>query len=101
MRKHVAAFKVIQRIRSEIRPSTTSSPIGPVPAEFKSVYRLFLRTLSRSVKNHRPAFFNLRRLWRPVFRTAARHVMRLDDAGRQAQHESLRLWLRTWDQRGA
>ena len=26
--------------------------------------------------------------------------MKLDDAGRQSEHENLRKWMATWDQRG-
>ena len=75
-------------------------PIGPVPSEFKSLYRLFLKSLLRAVGNQYGPFSNLRRLYRPLFRTAARNIIKLDDAGRQAQHENLRLWLQTWDKRG-
>lgn len=75
-------------------------PIGSVPAEFKSVYRLFLRSICRSAAGDRRAFWSLRRLWRPVFRAAARNIVKLDDARRQAEHENLRLWIETWDQRG-
>ena len=77
-----------------------TNPIGPVPPEFKSVYRIFLRTLRRSVSNRRAEFINLVRIYRPVFRTAARNIMKLDNPERQAQHEHLRLWLKTWDERG-
>lgn len=76
------------------------NPIGPLPSEFKSVYRLFLRTLSRATTPDRTAFFLLRRLWRPVFRTAGRNIMKMDNSGRQDQHENLRRWLETWDERG-
>ncbi|EKM53601.1 uncharacterized protein PHACADRAFT_260038 [Phanerochaete carnosa HHB-10118-sp] len=74
-------------------------PIGPVPPEFKSVYRLFLRSLLRSVGNQYGPFSNLRRLYRPLFRTAARNIIKLDDAEREAQHANLRIWLQTWDRR--
>lgn len=75
------------------------NPIGPVPPEFKSLYRLFLRGLLRAVGNQYGPFGNLRKLYRPLFRTAARNIIKLDDAGRQAQHENLRRWIQTWDQR--
>lgn len=72
----------------------------PLPAEFKSLYRLFLRSLLRSVGNQYGPYGNLRSLFRPFFRAAAYNVTRLGNAGRQAQHENLRLWMQRWDKRG-
>ncbi|GJE94637.1 hypothetical protein PsYK624_108080 [Phanerochaete sordida] len=72
---------------------------APLPAEFKSLYRLFLRSLLRSVGNQYGPYGNLKSLFRPFFRTAAYNITRLGNAGRQTQHKNLRLWMQRWDKR--
>lgn len=52
---------------------------------FTSLYRLFLRTVSASVLHQPRAVADLRALWRPVFKDAAK------------QHNPE--WLKTWDKR--
>lgn len=71
----------------------------PLPPEFKSLYRLFLRTVSAAVLHHPQATRNLRRLWRPVFNAGA-YVTKQLKQSKVPQRPLLGKWLKQWEQRG-
>ncbi|KIK34836.1 hypothetical protein CY34DRAFT_613086 [Suillus luteus UH-Slu-Lm8-n1] len=71
-----------------------------LPSEFRSLYRLFLRTNSAVVLHHSPSKTQVRRLWRPVFNSAASIIQRLERKGiRSSEREYLVQWLYTWHKR--
>ncbi len=90
--------------------SVTSLPC--LPAAFKSLYRLHLRTVSAAVMHHKGATRNLRRLWRPTFDDGARvtQELLLVQGGRKnsesppgpenAGTAQLENWLNEWNNRG-
>ena len=75
-----------------------------LPANFKSLYRLFLRTASASVLHHPRASRNLRRRWRPTFDDAARvtrevqreHIYYESESGNKKGGVE---WLKLWHER--
>lgn len=75
-----------------------------LPREFKSLYRLFLRTVSAAVLHHPQATRNLRRLWRPIFDAGAYVTKKYEKpVGKRSivpQHPFLGQWLKQWEQRG-
>ena len=71
-----------------------------LPPEFKSLYRLFLRTVSATVLHHSQATRNLRLLWRPSFDAAAHVTNQHNDPCTDAAQRTLRKkWLKEWEQR--
>ena len=71
-----------------------------LPPEFKSLYRLFLRTASATVLHHPQATRNLRLLWRPAFDAAARVTNQYNDPRTDTAQRTLQgKWLKGWDQR--
>ncbi|PPQ63746.1 hypothetical protein CVT24_004255 [Panaeolus cyanescens] len=62
-----------------------------LPATFRSLYRLFLRTSSASVLHHPVARVNLRQRWRPIFEQGARMTR---EVNQQPNTESAD-WLRS------
>lgn len=75
-------------------------PSRPLPPAFKSVYRLFLRATSASVLHKTWAVKSLRKLWKPIFVTAAVNVKKLESPEYSAEHENLRRWMLMWESRG-
>jgi hypothetical protein len=76
--------------------------MSQLPATFKSLFRLFLRTSSASVLHHSAAARSLRALWRPSFDEAAHAIRQLQDGGHDvAKQDRLRAWLHTWNQRSS
>lgn len=77
---------------------------APLPPEFKSLYRLFLRTVSAAVLHHPQATRNLRRLWRPIFEVGAyvtkQHKKPVAKQSIVPQRPFLGKWLKQWEQRG-
>lgn len=73
-----------------------------LPASFKSLYRLHLRTVSAAVLHHKHATRNLRRLWRPNFDSAAQVSLQLADPAKPIKKEErqrLENWLAEWNKR--
>lgn len=71
-----------------------------LPPEFKSLYRLFLRTVSATVLHHPQATRNLRLLWRPAFDAAARVTNQYNDPHTDEAQRTLQgEWLKEWEQR--
>ncbi|KAF8161739.1 hypothetical protein K438DRAFT_1619017 [Mycena galopus ATCC 62051] len=69
----------------------------PLPSDFTSLYRLFLRTSSASVLHQSKGAKALRRLWRPAFENAALVTNQLQNTSLStARRNELELWLRTW-----
>ena len=69
-----------------------------LPADFTSLYRLFLRATGASVLNKGYPTQRLRRLWRPSFESAAQVVHRLQGALLQeSERASLQRWYRMWE----
>ena len=77
------------------------APMTRLPPTFTSLYRLFLRTTSAAVQQQSAGSRNLRKLWKPVFQTAARAVKRLDDRPQSddAEQQQVRMWLDAWERR--
>jgi len=75
--------------------------IHQLPPEFRSLYRLVLRTSSASVLHARPATPRLRAMWRPTFDVAAQMTRKVqcppptEDGARVAAQA--REWLNTWE----
>ncbi|KAK2464947.1 hypothetical protein APHAL10511_003023 [Amanita phalloides] len=68
--------------------------------ELKSLYRLFLRTVSAAVLHHPQARRNLRRLWRPVFEAGAHVTNQYNDSRTNASQRILQgEWLKQWEKR--
>ncbi|PFH45601.1 hypothetical protein AMATHDRAFT_158607 [Amanita thiersii Skay4041] len=74
--------------------------MSQVSTNFRSLYRLFLRSVSASVLHHPQATRNLRRLWRPIFESGSRVMRELDNfpAGSK-EYEQRQQWLKLWNQR--
>ncbi|KAI0733718.1 hypothetical protein C8Q72DRAFT_810367, partial [Fomitopsis betulina] len=71
-----------------------------LPADFTSLYRLFLRATGASVLNKAYPTQRLRRLWRPSFESAARVVHRLQGASlEEGERGYLRKWYSVWETR--
>ncbi|KDR75513.1 hypothetical protein GALMADRAFT_68608 [Galerina marginata CBS 339.88] len=71
-----------------------------LPATFRSLYRLFLRTSSAAVLHQRQARKNLRERWRPIFDVGAKVTQELQHKPADATHSWIRgreEWLRTWN----
>ncbi|KAJ7350790.1 hypothetical protein DFH08DRAFT_695495 [Mycena albidolilacea] len=69
----------------------------PLPSDFTSLYRLFLRTSSASVLHQSKSTKTLRKLWRPTFEDAARATNRLQSNSLSAvRRNEVEIWLRTW-----
>jgi len=72
-----------------------------LPPEFRSLYRLILRTSSASVLHARPATQRIRAMWRPTFDVAAgmarkvRHPPPTQDGARTAARAQD--WLNQWE----
>lgn len=80
----------------------TRKTVGRVlPAEFRSLYRLFLRANSASVLHHSPSKVQLNRLWRPVFDEAALkiHMLQRRDVDPTERGRMVE-WFHTWHKRG-
>ncbi|PCH35723.1 hypothetical protein WOLCODRAFT_140046 [Wolfiporia cocos MD-104 SS10] len=72
---------------------------GRLPPSFTSLYRLFLRTSAVSVLGHRPAFRQLRILWRPCFESAAQVLHRVQRTSGDQERERLQRWYNVWEAR--
>ncbi|KAI0688458.1 hypothetical protein BC835DRAFT_1284607 [Cytidiella melzeri] len=71
---------------------------GPsLPADFKSVYRLFLRATASATLHSPRGTRHLRRQWKPFFQEAAIKHRKLHDSNHEAEHQSLCAWLNEWD----
>ncbi|TFK25676.1 hypothetical protein FA15DRAFT_556604, partial [Coprinopsis marcescibilis] len=72
----------------------------PLPASFRSLYRLLLRSCSASVLHHPTATKRLRLLYRPVF-DAASGMMHKYRQNESSPEERARIanWLDTWNTR--
>ncbi|TDL22989.1 hypothetical protein BD410DRAFT_721915 [Rickenella mellea] len=72
-----------------------------LPAEFTSLYRIFLRGARVSVLNHGSRTRALRKLFRPTFEAAVGNMKRLDHLGPEQATERLELeaWLNTFNER--
>ncbi|KAG2127229.1 hypothetical protein DEU56DRAFT_531178 [Suillus clintonianus] len=69
-------------------------------AEFRSLYRLFLRANSAVVLHHSPSKIQVRRLWRPVFDEAALKIHRLQHQDvHPPERTHIVQWLYTWHKR--
>ena len=68
-----------------------------LPPTFTSLYRLFLRTTSAAVLHHPNSKRNLRRLWRPIFNTAASVIDQIQQDSPERQ--KLEHWFRIWNTR--
>ncbi|KAG2073346.1 hypothetical protein BDR04DRAFT_1095274 [Suillus decipiens] len=69
-------------------------------ADFRSLYRLFLRTNSAVVLHHSPSKTQILRLWRPVFDEAALQIHRLQHHDvRSSEHKQIVRWLHIWHRR--
>ncbi|KAI0087100.1 hypothetical protein BDY19DRAFT_893492 [Irpex rosettiformis] len=68
-------------------------------AEFKSVYRLFLRGTASATPQSTRSTKILRRHWRPIFEEAAMKMTRLNDPNCHAEHAELSTWMRVWDKK--
>lgn len=82
-----------------MNPSTIQTRL---PATFRSVYRLFLRTSSATVLHHKQARRSLRERWRPVFDAGAKVIYELQDKPDDASDTWVREreeWLKNWDER--
>ena len=74
-----------------------------LPTNFKSLYRLFLRTTSAAVLHHPGATKNLRLRWRPLFTEAAK-VTKVVEGSASDTSPDIRdaqiAWLKEWHTRG-
>ncbi|KZT72434.1 hypothetical protein DAEQUDRAFT_743803 [Daedalea quercina L-15889] len=71
-----------------------------LPAEFTSLYRLFLRAIGASVMNKAYPTKRLRRIWRPSFDSAARVIHRLQGTSLDANERlTLQQWYSAWEAR--
>ncbi|KAJ7647714.1 hypothetical protein FB45DRAFT_206925, partial [Roridomyces roridus] len=66
----------------------------PLPPDFTSLYRLFLRTSAASVLHQPRATRYLRKLWRPTFEDAARATSQLQNQSHN--RNELERWLESW-----
>ncbi|KAF8957341.1 hypothetical protein BDZ97DRAFT_112138 [Flammula alnicola] len=74
--------------------------LNRLPASFRSLYRLFLRTSSAVVLHHPRASRNLRRRWRPVFDEAAKVTREVQHDSYSSERSKDRVeWLKTWHSR--
>ncbi|KAF9558146.1 hypothetical protein CPC08DRAFT_24466 [Agrocybe pediades] len=73
-----------------------------LPASFRSLYRLYLRTSSASVLHQRQAKKNLAQRWRPIFDAGANVVRELQNKPKDASPawvQSREEWLKVWNKR--
>ncbi|KAI0343482.1 hypothetical protein BDW22DRAFT_1328209 [Trametopsis cervina] len=70
-----------------------------LPADFKSVYRLFLRATSSATLHSTRSTKLLRRHWKPFFQEAAITITKLQDPACAADHPRLQHRMRIWEQR--
>lgn len=71
-----------------------------LPSDFRSLYRLFLRTNSAVVLHHSSSKTQVRRLWRPVFNWAASNIYKLQTNDiHSSERENIVQWLYTWHKR--
>ncbi|KAI0821179.1 hypothetical protein BC629DRAFT_1587483 [Irpex lacteus] len=70
-----------------------------LPADFKSVYRLFLRASASATLHSGRGTRTLRQHWRPVFEEAAIKLCKLYDPSCQEEHPQLRGWMHDWDRK--
>lgn len=82
-------------------PSMTLAMLSrpALPADFKSVYRLFLRASASATLHSGRGTRTLRQHWRPVFEEAAIKLCRLYDPSCQEEHPQLRGWMNDWDRK--
>lgn len=80
---------------------TTARATATLPFTFTGVYRLFLRATSASVLHHNVAKKQLRSLWRPHFREAAKILHTLQDRKLSAYERTRREgWMVKWENGG-
>lgn len=71
-----------------------------LPADFTSLYRLFLRATGASVLNKAYPTQRLRRLWRPSFDSAAQVTHRLQgESLEEGERTCLQRWYSVWETR--
>lgn len=88
--------------RADIDSFTVMDIQSRLPATFRSLYRLFLRTASATVLHHRQARRNLRQRWRPVFDDGAKVTRELQNAPEDAPDSWIKgreEWLKVWNKR--
>lgn len=74
--------------------------VKPLPTEFRSLYRLFLRANSAAVLHHSSSKIQVNRLWRPVFDEAALKIHSLQHPNvHLTEQERTVQWLHTWHKR--
>jgi len=71
-----------------------------LPANFRSLYRLFLRTTSAAVLHHPGATKNLRLRWRPLFTETAKVTKEVEEGASPELRDAQITWLKECHTRG-